>query len=126
MYVTALANVQTIKDLPGIEHKTLAGGADGLKQLSFWQQSIGGGSATPPHRHDCEEVVLVTQGRGELHIGGEVHAFGANSVLIIPPNAEHQIINTGPDTMKVIAAFSTTPVECHFPNGEPIPLPWST
>ena len=48
--------------LPGIDHLTLAGGAQGLSSLSVWQQSIDAGEATPPHRHDCEEVVVVGEG----------------------------------------------------------------
>ena len=30
------------------------------------------GAATPPHRHDCDEVVLCQAGHGELHLDGEV------------------------------------------------------
>ncbi|MCD6043103.1 MAG: putative auxin-binding protein 1, partial [Burkholderiales bacterium] len=39
--------------LPGIEHLTLAGAAQGLSRLSVWRQSMAPGSATPPHQHDC-------------------------------------------------------------------------
>jgi quercetin dioxygenase-like cupin family protein len=45
--------------LPGIEHVTLAGSDNGLNNLSVWKQSVAPGGATPPHRHDCEEVVLI-------------------------------------------------------------------
>ena len=48
-------------ELPGIEHLTLAGGEQGLSGLSVWRQSMAPGSATPPHQHDCEEVVLVAR-----------------------------------------------------------------
>ena len=54
---------------PGILHATLAGSEQGLKQLSIWQQILEPGAATPPHRHDCEEVVLCSAGRGELRFG---------------------------------------------------------
>ena len=38
---------QPLAALPGIEHRTLAGSAAGLKHLSVWRQSIAGGAATP-------------------------------------------------------------------------------
>lgn len=126
MFVVPCAHRETVRNLPGIEHRTLAGGDDGLKRLSVWEQAITRGMLTPPHRHDCEEVVLVTKGRGELHIGGEVHSFAEADVLIIPANAEHQIVNSGNDTLKLIAALSSSPVVAHFPNGDVIPLPWKT
>ncbi|HLB15693.1 MAG TPA: cupin domain-containing protein [Burkholderiales bacterium] len=112
--------------LPGLRHTTLAGSENGLKHLSVWRQTIAGGQATPPHRHDCEEVVMVESGRGELHIGGEIHRFGPDTTLVIPANVDHQILNTGAEPLTLTAAFSTSPVEAVFPDGQPIPLPWKS
>lgn len=110
--------------LPGVDHVTLAGSDNGLRNLSVWQQSLAAGAATPPHRHDCEEVVLCTAGSGELHVAGRVMSFHANSTVIIPADAEHQIINAADKPLELIAVFSCTPVLARFPNGDPIPLPW--
>jgi mannose-6-phosphate isomerase-like protein (cupin superfamily) len=84
------------------------------------------GSATPPHQHDCEEVVLVVEGSGELHLDGKVIPFGPDTTLVLPPNRPHQIFNTGNVPMKTIAAFSSSPVGTFLPDGEPIALPWKT
>ena len=112
--------------LPGIEHRTLAGRAQGLAHLSVWQQTIAAGATTPPHRHDCEEVVVVTAGRGRLLIDGDAHDFGAGTTLVIPPGVAHQIINVGEEPMSVTAAFSATPVGVFLPDGQPLPLPWAS
>jgi mannose-6-phosphate isomerase-like protein (cupin superfamily) len=112
--------------LPGIEHLTLAGGEQGLSSLSVWRQSMAPGSATPPHQHDCEEVVLVVEGSGELHLDGKVIPFGPDTTLVLPPNRPHQIFNTGSVPMKTIAAFSSSPVGTFLPDGAPIALPWKT
>lgn len=112
--------------LPGIDHRTLAGGAQGLTHLSVWQQTIAGGSATPPHRHDCEEVVVVAAGRGQLLIDGAAHDFGPDTTLVIPPNVVHQIVNVGDEPMRLTAVFGTSPVEVFLPDGQPLPLPWAT
>ena len=112
--------------LPGIEHMTLAGAPLGLKQLSVWRQSVAPGGATPPHRHDCEEVVLVHAGQGELHVNGQVHAFGPDTTVVVPRNAAHQIINVGRTPLELTGIFSTTPVQVFFPDGQPIELPWQS
>jgi len=111
-------------ELPGIEHLTLAGSEQGLSRLSVWRQSMAPGCATPPHRHDCEEVVLVIEGSGEVHIDGNVLPFGPDSTLVLPPNVPHQIFNTGAVPLKTVAAFSATPVGTFLPGGEPMALPW--
>jgi quercetin dioxygenase-like cupin family protein len=125
-------NVTTNPDLvptpfPGIQHATLAGSAQGLKTLSVWQQILQAGAATPPHRHDCEEVVLCSAGRGELRLGNtRKQEFSANQTVCIPRNALHQIVNTGDEPLAIVALFSRSPVEVCLPDGEPILLPWSS
>jgi len=125
MYVTK--NEQREKaGLPGLEHITLAGNADGLSRLSVWQQSIAPGAATPPHRHECEEVVVVKSGSGELHVEGKVIPFGADSTITVPSNVLHQIFNTGETPLEITAALSASPVEVFLPDGARLDLPWTT
>jgi mannose-6-phosphate isomerase-like protein (cupin superfamily) len=112
--------------LPGLTHHTLAGSDQGLAHLSLWRQTIAPGGATPPHCHDCEEVVIVESGSGELRIDGASHAFGPDSTLVIPRNADHQIVNTGSEPLRLTAAFSTSPVEVFLPDGQAFPLPWAS
>jgi mannose-6-phosphate isomerase-like protein (cupin superfamily) len=112
--------------LPGIEHTTLAGSENGLKNLSIWKQSLAAGGATPPHRHDCEEVVLIQKGRGEVHLDGRIHAFGPDTTLVVPRNAPHQIVNTGAETLELIGILAASPVAVFFPDGQPIELPWKS
>ncbi len=110
--------------LPGIAHATLAGSSDGLRDISIWQQSVAPGAVTPPHRHDCEEVVLCTAGNGELHIAGRVERFGPNTTVVIPRNADHQIFSVGSEPLQMVAVFGMSPVEVYLPDGERLELPW--
>jgi mannose-6-phosphate isomerase-like protein (cupin superfamily) len=112
--------------LPGIEHTTLAGGDEGLKSLSVWRQTVAAGAATPPHRHDCEEVIVVTRGSGEVRYADRVVRFGPDSTVVIPRNVDHQVFNTGTEPMEIVAAFSMSPVAVVFPDGQPLELPWRT
>ena len=125
MYVIDNASI-TPAGLTGLSHRTLAGSANGLRALSVWSQTIEPGAATPPHRHDCEEVVVVGAGRGELHIDGSVQPFGPDCTIVLPANVEHQIVNSGDEPLKIVAALSMTPVQVHLPDGSPLPLPWSS
>lgn len=110
--------------LPGIRHRTLAGPDDGLSSLEVWSQSIAGHGATPPHTHDCEEVVLILAGRGLLAMNGTDTPFQAGDTLIIPRGAVHQILNDGEQELRLFAALGMAPVRAAFPDGTPIALPW--
>lgn len=112
---------------PGILHATLAGSAQGLKRLSIWEQVLKSGSSTPPHSHDCEEVVMCLGGRGDLLFSdGRRLRFGVNQTLTIPPNQVHQILNAGPEALHVVAVFSQTPVRVKTPEGDAVEIPWAS
>lgn len=112
--------------LPGLLHATWAGEADGLSQLSVWRQTLAPGAATPPHKHDCDEVVLCLGGCGELHVDGAVKRFGGDSTLVLPREREHQILNAGPVPLELIGIFGRTPVGTFAPDGAVLCLPWRT
>lgn len=112
--------------LPGIEHTTLACAALGTGHLSLWRQTLAPGAATPPHRHDCEEVVLVEAGNGRLLIDGGVVEFGADSTLVLPAGRDHQLVNHGDAPLRLLAVFPSTPVATVLPDGQPIALPWQS
>jgi quercetin dioxygenase-like cupin family protein len=110
--------------LPGIAHATWAGTADGLAELSVWRQTMAPGSATPPHSHDCDEVVLCLSGRGEVHSEGQVQRFGAETTLVLPRDRVHQLFNVGPMPLETVGIFAATPVATRLPDGVPLELPW--
>jgi mannose-6-phosphate isomerase-like protein (cupin superfamily) len=112
--------------IPGVAHATWAGHDDGLHQLSVWRQNVAAGAATPPHRHDIDEVVLCLSGSGELHIDGAVHAFRGGETLVLPRESMHQIINTGNVPLEIVGVFGGSPVKTHLPDGSVLALPWRT
>lgn len=110
--------------IPGVAHATWAGRADGLEQISIWRQTLAPGAATPPHQHDCDEVVLCLAGWGEVHADGEVKRFGADSTIILPRGRDHQLFNTGALPMELVGVFGATPVVARLPDGSALELPW--
>lgn len=110
--------------LPGIDHVTWAGQDQGLSQVSIWRQRMAPGAATPPHRHDCDEVVLCLAGEGELHIDGRVERFGADCTLTLPRGLPHQFFNVGSVPLETVGIFGASPVGTYQPDGEALALPW--
>lgn len=112
--------------LPGLAHATWAGHDEGLNQLSLWRQTVAPGGATPPHSHDCDEVVLCQGGSGEVHVAGQAHRFGPESTVVLPKGVQHQIFNTGDTPMEILGIFGGSPVGTFLPDGTALELPWRT
>lgn len=112
--------------IAGVSHTTWAGQAQGLEQLSVWRQSLAPGAGTPPHRHDCDEVVICLDGEGELHAEGRQQRFGARTTLILPRGRVHQFFNRGTQPLEIIGIFGQSPVPTRQPDGTPLPLPWNS
>lgn len=54
-----------------------------------------GAEPHPPHRHVDEEVMVVTQGTGEIYCDGKTYPVKPGAVMYADPNVEHGIKNTG-------------------------------
>jgi len=110
--------------IAGVRHATWVAADDGLQALSVWRQTLAPGAATPPHRHDVDEVVLCLGGRGEVHIDGDVHGFGPDCTVALPARRVHQLFNVGSQPLELVAVFPATPVATVLPDGEVLQLPW--
>jgi len=59
----------------------------------------------PDHAHPYDEVVLVLQGDGVVHMGGSRHALSPGTCTHLPPGLVHCLENTGHATMRVLGVF---------------------
>lgn len=58
------------------------------------------GASTTPHYHPLtEEIYYILVGEGRMRIGDEMSQVGPGDAIAIPPGAEHQITNTGRETL---------------------------
>lgn len=111
-------------ELPGLRHQTIGGHKQGVKSMEVWVQTMAPGAATPVHRHECEEVILVLSGSGTCTVGDETFSFGPNSTLVLESDTVHQIVNTSDEEMKLVAALGMAPVRVKTGDGAPLPVPW--
>jgi len=123
MHVNQNKSIETYH-LPGLDHQTLAGKKDGLKNFEIWRQTIKAGANTPVHRHECEEVLVILKGEGVCRSETKEHHFKEDDTVIIPKNVVHQICNTGPTDLHLLATLAMAPVKVKTEIGEMMPLPW--
>ena len=53
------------------------------------------GEATPLHTHAHEHSAFILRGSGVLYCGGKEYPLKTHDAVLIPPDVEHQIRNTG-------------------------------
>jgi quercetin dioxygenase-like cupin family protein len=94
--------------------------------MSVRRQTLAPGAATPPHSHDCDEVVLCLAGQGEVHGDGRFQRFGSDSTMVLPRRRVHQLFNVGATPLEIVGIFAATPVTTRLPDGAPIDLAWCT
>jgi mannose-6-phosphate isomerase-like protein (cupin superfamily) len=58
-----------------------------------------GGSTTPHYHPLTEEIYYILTGEGRMRIGTETSPVGPGDAIAIPPGIEHEITNTGSETL---------------------------
>jgi quercetin dioxygenase-like cupin family protein len=95
--------------------------ASGAQQIEMWRGRMDANSATPPHSHDTEEVVLFLKGSGRATVAGSEVRYQAGDTLILPAAQVHQIFaETESEFVSAMPIGGTVAL----PDGTPIDLPW--
>jgi quercetin dioxygenase-like cupin family protein len=110
--------------LPGLEHRTLAGAAEGVNAFEVWHQSLAPGVSSPPHTHDCDEVVVLLAGVAEIAEGDVVRRVQAPATAILPAGRVHRIGSVGEGPLALVAVLAATPARTQAADGTRLPLPW--
>jgi len=53
----------------------------------------------PPHQHPEEEIMVITEGTGEISLNGKVSQCGPGSMMFCAAEHSHGIVNTGKVTL---------------------------
>ena len=72
------------------------GPTDQLKSMTAGSLLLKPGmSPHPPHQHPEEEIMVITEGNGEISVEGKVTKVGSGSMMYCGANRLHGIVNTG-------------------------------
>ena len=65
------------------------------------------GKSSSFHSHDVEcETWIIVSGEGEVRVGEERGLVGPESVVFLPRNIKHQIINTGQEPLRMFWIYT--------------------
>ena len=72
------------------------GSTNGLKSLVIGSLILKPGEQPhPPHAHPDEEILLITEGTGQITMNGKASSVGPGALMYVTPNYLHGILNTG-------------------------------
>jgi mannose-6-phosphate isomerase-like protein (cupin superfamily) len=97
MEIARLEQREPFITLDGSEIRELAGVPTGNSaNQSLAQATVPPGTRTQAHYHrESEEIYLFTDGAGRMLLAGAEAAVRAGDCVVIPPGAEHQLVNDG-------------------------------
>lgn len=110
-----------VHELHGNHIAGVATPASGARQVEMWRGRMEAGAATPPHRHDTEEVVCFLRGSGRATVGESELRYEAGDTLILPADAVHQIFA---ETESEFVSAMPLGGAVTLPDGAPLELPW--
>jgi quercetin dioxygenase-like cupin family protein len=110
-----------IHSMQGNHIAGVATATSGAQQVEMWRGRMDANSATPPHCHDTEEVVLFLKGCGRATIADRELRYGPGDTLILPPAQVHQIFA---ETDSEFVAAMPRGGTIKLPDGVVMDLPW--
>lgn len=84
------------KESFGTHNKYFEGSTDQLKLLVAGSVVLNPGATPhPPHKHEEEEIMLITEGTGIIGVKGKDKKVGPGTMMYCAANQLHDIRNTG-------------------------------
>ena len=102
MKVSNYLDSEPIQERPGVVKRDVITAADGAPNFCMRVFEVEPGSSTPYHSHPWEHEVFVLSGRGVV-VGepGETQ-IAKDSVIFIPPDEHHCLVNNGSEPLRFI------------------------
>jgi quercetin dioxygenase-like cupin family protein len=85
----------TSTDYARVTENWLIGKKEGAENFAVRYYQIGAGGFSRKENHPYDHGVIILHGEGEVLLGKEKTPFNKGDVLYIPPDIEHQLVNTG-------------------------------
>jgi quercetin dioxygenase-like cupin family protein len=101
-YGTVTATHFDHDQIKGIAARVVIGKNDGANNFYMRIFEISPGGNTAKHSHDWEHEMFVHSGEGEIYGNGRWNLVRPGNVLFIPSNEEHQIRNSGKESLVIV------------------------
>jgi quercetin dioxygenase-like cupin family protein len=111
--------------LRGLRHRTVIDRAGGSEALALWQEEHASGFRVPPHRHDCEEIIVVIEGSVIATVEEKAFALGPSQSVLIPAWALHGFEVTSGHAIRLLAIFASNDPRIFRPDGVETVPPWA-
>ena len=82
---------------------------DGAPTFAMRLFDVEAGGKIAPHYHPWEHEIFILEGEGRIRIGSKWYDFTKGSFIYVPPNVEHEYINTGNGTLRFICVIPNEP-----------------
>jgi mannose-6-phosphate isomerase-like protein (cupin superfamily) len=104
MLARNLDDAEPFTTVDGSTIRELAGQVSlGAVNQSLAQATVPVGGATTAHYHPIsEELYFITRGTGLMRLSGEERPVRPGDCIVIPPGAEHKILNTGDEPLELL------------------------
>jgi mannose-6-phosphate isomerase-like protein (cupin superfamily) len=76
-------------------------------RFDVWELPPGAseGSHTHGGERPLEEIYYVLQGHGLMRIAGEEVLIGPGDAILVPPDVDHGLVNTGAEPLRLVLLF---------------------
>jgi quercetin dioxygenase-like cupin family protein len=101
-------NDMDMEGASGVKMRMLIGPKEKAPNFHMRHFDVQQGGHTPQHRHDSEHEILVLKGEGEVKSEQGNRPIKTGDAVYIPPNEEHQFINTGREPLQFICVVPRT------------------
>ena len=77
------------------------------------------GASLPFHSHNCQESVVVIEGKASFEADRVLFAMSPNDTTLVPAGVVHRFVNIGTNTMRILWIYgSTVPTRTIAATGE--------
>lgn len=116
-YRFAIGDLERRPFAPGVEAGLVNGMDYGLGAVSLMFGEVAPGGRVPLHRHDYDEVFVVTSGQGEWTIGAMTVNATVGDVVVVPAGVAHTFANSGNEPLRQIAVHAAAAVAMEWLDG---------
>jgi quercetin dioxygenase-like cupin family protein len=107
MIIRNVKDIEPMKPegLDGVEMRVAIGKAEEAPRFVLRHFQLDPGASTPRHAHWWEHEIYVIEGHGEAFTGGTMEPIQPGDTIYVPPDDEHQFVNSGRAPLKFICVI---------------------